>query len=248
MMQSKNILLIFLVLFMNCKEKKTGLTEKKDILQITKDSIRSITERNKEFYNIKSGKDETKILTEEEIFELEKRVKRLQVIETDRSEYLNARNEARKKFEHLLTDQEKEVIGSIRDEYNKGVKLIEEYTEASLTNRKEASKELELKSQLAYLQLNKRKNYIIDNNDMLPIIVGDKKEDIFKLSNKYYAEIMRVESKYSDRIKKFYTKNATRIKNDSTRLMKSNVNLKNPRALILGRMDHTMDFLIVSPD
>lgn len=83
---------------------------------------------------------------------------------------------------------------------------------------------------------------------MLPIINGEMGQEIYILSNKYYAQILNIESQYSDHIKTFYEKNVARIYNDSIALTKTPNKPKKAGGLILGRMDYTMDFLIVDPD
>ena len=157
------------------------------------------------------------------------------------------RKEARIKFDDQLTSREKIIIDKAREQWF----LVIERQEKMMTNRP-TNNNIDDKSKKIYqslmdLRFERMKNYFIDLDDFLGVISGDLKEEIFHLSNKYYAKVLRAESAYNDSAKKFYKDNADRIKNDSLQITQEGYKDQN-NGTILGRMDHTMKFLIVDPE
>jgi len=231
-MKLKLLLLLFLTSVLSCTEQSSKQLNKGKQIELKNDKT-----------DVSNGQDR--------VPELKIAIKNRQDAERNRKDYLDTRNQARKKFDERLTEEEKLVISEVRENYLYGIKLIEILTLQNIEKLKETNEytqEVELSYQMQQLRLNKMKNYIISLSDMLSIINGKMTQEIYQLSNKYYNEILRTRSQFEERIKEFYSKNAERILNDSISLSKNLKKPKNPGALVLGRMDTTMDFLIVGPN
>jgi len=153
---------------------------------------------------------------------------------------------------------EKLLINEVRQNFLSYKKTYKEYFDNEIQqevqkNNGKLSEELSLRKKEHELKMNRWDNYLFDKRGIATFASISKRnremiEDIYKLADKYYLEILRVESKYSESVRSNYEKNAEALRKDSIFAASEDeyYPAHSPR-LSSDKRNYAIEFLIVDP-